>query len=218
VAASMLGCGSAVTSGDWRKLTARSGSVAHEIPATPGKSDVDPIVKGMTDGHLVVHGSDADLAAVVLRLLRTERLDVPVGYVPVDPGSRVARVWRLPPDPVAAALDGEVTPFPLVRDDNGGVLVGLGVLVRVRGTMYCDDQTPLRGAAERVEVTPHPEHGLRVRVVRKGLLRNKVGEYRGRAAQFGGEPIAPVHDGVTHPRSLNRWTWYRHTEDLRIVR
>ena len=107
MAASMLGCGSAVTTGDWRKLTARSGSVAHEIPATPGKSDVDPIVKGMTDGHLVVHGSDADLAAVVLRLLRTERLDVPVGYVPVDPGSRVARLWRLPADPVTAALDGQ---------------------------------------------------------------------------------------------------------------
>ena len=39
-----------------------------------------------------------------------------------------------------------------------------------------------------------------------------------RAAQFGGEPVAPVYDGVTHPRSLNRWTWYRHTADLRIVR
>jgi hypothetical protein len=222
VAASMLGCGSAVSSDDWQKLTASTGSspdsVAHEIPATPGKSDVDPIVKGVTDGHLVVHGSDADLAAVVLRLLRTERLDVPVGYVPVDPRSPVARLWGLPADAVSAALDGEVTTFPLVRDDNGGVLVGLGVLPRVRGTMYCDDQTPLRGAAGRVEVTPHREHGLRVRVVRKGLLRNKVDVYTGRAAQFGGEPVAPVSDGITHPRSLNRWTWYRHTADLRIVR
>jgi hypothetical protein len=214
----MLGCGSAVTTDEWRKLTTRSGSVAHEIPATPGKSDVDPIVKGVTDGHLVVHGSDTDLASVVLRLLRTDRLAIPVGYVPTDPRSPVARLWGLPEDTVTAALDGDVARFPLLRDDNGGVLVGLGLLPKVRGTMYCDDQTPLRGAATRVEVTPHPEHGLRVRVVRKGLLRTTVDVYLGRAAQFGGEPVAPVHDGITHPRSLNRWTWYRHTEDLRIVR
>jgi hypothetical protein len=215
VAASMLGCGSAVTSGDWRKLVAHPGSVAHEIPATPGKSDVDPLLTG---DRLVVHGSDADLAAVVLRLLRTERLDVPVGYVPVERDSPVARLWGLPADPVAAALDGPATPFPLVRDDNGGVLVGLGVLAPVEGTVYCDDQTALRGPAERVEVVPDRELGLRVRVVRKGLLGKRTRSFVGRAAQFGGEPVSPVHDGVIHPRGPRRWTWYRHTEDLLIVR
>jgi hypothetical protein len=214
----MLGCGSAVTSDDWRKLAARSESAAHEIPATPGKSDVDPLVKGVTDGHIVVHGSDADLAAIVLRLLRTSRLDVPLGYVPVDARSPIARLWRLAKDPVTAALDGTPEQFPLVRDDTGGVLVGLGVLSPVRGTLYCDDAIPLRGAAERVTVTPHPEHGLRVRVVRNGLLRNKVATFDGRAVQFGGDTVTPVSDGVAHPRALNRWTWYRHTEDLRIVR
>lgn len=218
MAALMLGCGSAVTSDDWRKLTARSESDAHEIPATPGKSDVDPLVKGVTTGHVVVHGSDADLAAIVLRLLRLNGLDVPLGYVPVDPRSPIARLWRLPKDAVAAALDGTAEPFPLVRDDTGGVLVGLGVLTPVRGTLYCDDAIPLRGTAERVAVLPHPEHGLRVRVVRKGLLRDKVAAFGGRAVQFGGDPVTPVSDGVAHPRALNRWTWYRHTEDLRIVR
>ncbi|MGH3759543.1 hypothetical protein [Actinophytocola sp.] len=218
MAALMLGCGAAVTSGDWRKLVARAGSGAHEIPATPGKSDVDPLLKGMTEGQLVVHGSDADLAAIVVRLLRIERLDVPVGYVPTDPGSPVARLWELPKDLITAALDGRVAPFPLVRDDNGGVLVGLGVLPAVRGTVYCDDATPLRGPARRVEVTPDPELGLRVRIVRKGLPRNKVSTVTGRAVQFGGEPVTPVHDGVAHPRSVNRWTWYRHTDDLRVVR
>ncbi len=219
MAALMLGCGPAVTSGVWRKLAARSGSTAHEIPATPGRSDVDPLVSGVTDGHIVVHGSDADLAAVVLRLVRTERLDVPVGYVPTDPDSPVARLWALPADAVAAAVDGRVGALPLVRDDSGGVLVGLGVLAPVRGTVFCDDEIPLRAdTALRVEVTPDPRLGLRVRIVRKGLLRNRVGTLTARAVQFGGDPVTPVRDGVTHPRALNRWTWYRHTEDLRVVR
>lgn len=218
MAASVLGCGSAVTSDAWQVLVAQSGSTAHEVPATPGKSDVDPVVGGTAGGHLVVHGTDADLAAVVLRLLRTERLDVPLGYVPVDADSPVARLWELPRDAVAAALDGGARPFPLVRDDNGGVLVGLGVLAAVRGTVYCDDETPLRGAAQRIEVTPDRELGLRVRVVRRALLRKKVGTVAGRAVQFGGDPVTPVHDGIAHPRPLNRWTWYRHTDDLLIVR
>jgi hypothetical protein len=217
VAASMLACGSAVTSGDWPRLRARAGSNAHEIPATPGKSDVDPLLDDLA-GHLVVHGGDADLAAIVLRLLRTERLDVPVGYVPTDRHSPVARLWGLPADPVGAALDGQATPFPLVRDDNGGVLLGLGVLGAASGTVYCDDQTLLRGPARRVEVTPDPELGVRVRVVRKALLRNRVGTARGRAVQYGGEVVTPVCDGVAHPRELRRWTWYRHTEDLLVVR
>jgi hypothetical protein len=218
VAALTLGCGAAVASDDWRKLVARSETVPHEIPATPGKSDVDPLLPGVANGHLVVHGSDADLAAVVLRLLRADRLDLRVGYVPADPRSPVARLWGLPADPVAAALDGPAATVPLVRDDAGGVLVGLGVIAPARGTVFCDDEIPLRGVAERLEVTPDPELGLRVRVVHKGLLRNKVSTLSGRAVQYGGEPVAPVRDGITHPRPLNRWTWYRHTEDLRVVR
>jgi hypothetical protein len=143
---------------------------------------------------------------------------MPVGYVPADASSPVARLWGLPADPIGAALDGRVVSLPLVCDDAGGVLVGLGVLAPVRGTVYCDDEIPLRGPARRIEVTPDPERGLRIRIVRKGLLRNKVDTRTGRAVQFGGDPVTPVRDGVVHPRALNRWTWYRHTEDLRVVR
>lgn len=221
MAAVILGCGSAVTGGGWRKLVTRSGLSCHEIPTTLGKSNVDPIVESVTDGHLVIHGGDADLAAVVLRLLRTERLDVPVGYVPVDPGSPVARFWRLPKDfadTVDTALDGRVDRVPLVRDDAGGVLLGLGVLAPLRGTVFCDDEIPLRGAAKRLDVTPDSELGLRVRVVRKGWPRDKVTALPGRAVQFGGDPVVPVRDGVAHPRPMTRWTWYRHTTDLRVVR
>ena len=56
-----------------------------------------------------MHGTDADLAAVVLRLMRIERLtEVPVGYVPVDrEASAVARLWGLPADTVEVALTGQ---------------------------------------------------------------------------------------------------------------
>ncbi|MCT2586008.1 hypothetical protein [Actinophytocola gossypii] len=215
----ILGCGPAVTSPDWRKLASASGSDAVEIPTTPGKSDIDALIKAGTSGDVLVHGSDADLAAVVLRLLRLDRLDVTVGYVPVSASSPVARVWGLPADRVGAALDGAAGTVPLIRDDAGGVLLGLGVLAPVHGTVLCDDATPLRGTAERVEVTPDPGAGLAVTVVRKGLLRRRSSTVSGRAVQFGGEqPVTPVRDGVRHPRPMNRWTWYRHTDDLRIRR
>ena len=78
-------------------------------------------------------GTDADLAAVVLRLLRTELLaTVPVGYVASAAPSAVTRLWGLPvlpTDAAAVALGGasrSVPLVPLVRDDAGGVLVGHG--------------------------------------------------------------------------------------------
>jgi len=220
VGALILGCGSAVTSGDWRKLAASTASEPHEIPATPSRNDVDPLLEADGIERLVVHGTDADLAAVVLRLMRIERVtELPVGYVPVDRRqSAVARLWGLPARTVDTALTGSVRPFPLVRDDAGGVLVGLGVLPAVRGTVYCDDTVALRGAADRIEVVPHADEGVEVTVVRRGLLRSRTATFTGRAVQFGVDATVPVRDGVDHPRAMTRWTWYRHTEDLRAIR
>ena len=93
----ILGCGVALTSEDWPKLASASGSDVQEIPATPGKSDIDPLIKEFRGERVVVHGTDADLAAVVLRLLRRTRLDLPVGYVPVTT-SAVTRLWDLRAD------------------------------------------------------------------------------------------------------------------------
>lgn len=212
----ILGCGTAVTSGDWRKLASASGSGAHEIPATPGKNDVDPLLKSDDVDRVVVHGTDADLAAVVLRLMRTERVDeLMVGFVPVDrKQSQVAQLWGLPVDGVDLALTGRDRALPLVRDDNGGVLLGLGVIAPAVGTVYCDDAVALRGDASRIEVTPGPA-GVVVKVVR-GRFR-KPAVFEGRAVQFGIDGTHPVRDGVEYPRAVTRWTWYRHTEDLRAI-
>lgn len=212
----ILGCGPAVTSSDWSKLASSTGSEPHEIPATPGRNDVDPLLKGDDFDRVVVHGTDADLASVVLRLMRTERVtEIPLGYVPVNrEQSAVASLWGLPADPVDVALTGSDRPLPLVRDDAGGVLLGLGVLTSVRGTVYCDDSVALRGASPRVEVAPGPA-GVEVRVSR-GRLR-RAATFSGRAVQFGVDATAPVRDGVPYPRPMTRWTWYRHTEDLRAI-
>ena len=55
------------------------------------------MLRELTARRLVVAGTDADLAAVLVRLLRRERLDVEVAYLPAR-RSAAARVWGLPRD------------------------------------------------------------------------------------------------------------------------
>jgi hypothetical protein len=191
------------------------------VPAAPGKADVDPLL-GESD-HLIVAGTDADLAAVVLRLLRKEQLaGVSVGFVPGSPESAVAAIWGLPTDPLRAlalALRGEVDPVPLIRDDAGGVLVGRGSIGTVRGVAYCDETLALRGPARSIEVEPDDTggSGLVVRVVKGAFFKRPV-DFRARAFELGCIPTRPVRDGVPYPRAVSKWTWYRHVEDLRLVR
>jgi hypothetical protein len=137
-----------------------------------------------------------------------------VGFVPANRRvSAVAGLWRLPAAAEEFALAGEPVAIPLVRDDSGGVLVGRGRIGPVDGEAYCDDQLALRGRARAIEVTPDPA-GVRGSV-RGGLLRRRA--YRGRAFQVGCHPATVTVDGVEHPRPVRRWTWYRHTEDLRAI-
>ena len=190
------------------------------VPSRPGKPEIDPLL-GEHD-HLVVSGTDADLAAVVLRLLRKDALrGVSVGFVPASPDSVVAGLWGLPTSPLRAlalALRGDVDPVPLIRDDVGGLIVGRGLLRMVRGVAYCDEQVALRGPARSIEVTPDPGGpGMAVRVV-KGTFFARPTTLYSRAFQIGCIPTRPTSDGVVHERAVNKWTWYRHTDDLRLVR
>lgn len=212
------------------------------VPPRPGRADVDPVLADPDLRRLVVAGTDADLAAVLQRLLRTNRLHVELAYVAVERHSAAARVWGLPHG--AAALDlarrGRAQAVPLVRDDAGGVLVGRGELRAVRGEVYCDAVLALRGAA-RLVVTPWPHGaaaaspegtvgGIAVRAGRWGALpdgrtravppstRSGRGAATGRAVQIGCLPATLVHDGVEHPRRVTRWAWYRHVDDWLLVR
>lgn len=195
------------------------------LPERPGKKDVDPL---LTDGEqrLVVAGADADLAAVASRLQRKEQLaTTELAFLPAERDSAVARLWGLPTTATAAlALERECAakPVPLIRDDAGGVLLARGVISPIRAVAYCDDQLALREPARALEVRPSTpeEDGLVVRITANGPLRRKR-TYYGRALQLSFDPKAPatpILDGATRTRPIERWTWYRHTEDLRLVR
>jgi hypothetical protein len=198
------------------------------LPTLPERADIDPVLAERDPRRVIVAGSDAALAAVLVRLLRTERLDVELAFLPSG-RSAAADVWGLPKDAAALALDGTATPVPLVRDDAGGVLVGRGEIRNMHGECYCDETLVLRGSAPRLVVAPNPG-GIAVRAGRTGKLPDGLtravpptapagrGSALGRAVQLGGESMTVVHDGVEHPRSVPRWTWYRHTADWLLVR
>jgi hypothetical protein len=200
--------------------TTLAGVPVHPVSPRPGREEVDPVLDSTE--RLVVAGTDADLAAVALRLLRTERLAaLELAYLPVAADSPVAAVWGLPTDPeraAALAVHGEPDPVPLIRDDSGGVLLGRGELRPLRGVVYCDEQLVLRGQARRLVVTPLAPVGVDVRAVRLGLFGPRVRAAAGRAVQVGCLATTVQVDGVKQPRPVTRWTWYRHTENLRLVR
>lgn len=184
------------------------------LGSQPGRDELDPVLAG-GPSRLVVHGTDADLAAVLVRLLRKELLDtVEVAFVPSERRSAVADAWGLPHRPAEAAelaLHGSAQPVPLVRDDAGGVLVGRGEIRDLYGEAYCDATRVLNGSARRLRVEAGPD-GVSV------LADRGVRAATGRALQLGSTGMRVVHDGVEHPREMTRWAWYRHTEPWRLVR
>ena len=209
------------------------------VPQPPGRPDVDPVLddaaldRAADDPRLVVAGTDADLAAVLVRLLRRERLDVPVAFLP-GASSEAARVWGLPTDRAAAlevARHGVVGPVPLLRDDRGGVVAGAHVVGAFDGVVYCDEHEVLRGAAAGLLVRPDPgatghadrrSGGVAVTVTGRrrlaGLRPGVEHTARGRAATIGCAPAALRRDGVDDDRPLERRSWYRHTVDWTLVR
>lgn len=199
-------------------LLACGGRSIHYVGRRPGKA-VDPLLAG----RILVVGDDADLAAVVLRLLRRELLGaVEVAYA-TPSETPVTGIWSMPigPEAVTAADRAEVDLVPLVRSDAGGVLVGAARLTPVSGTVYVDDERVLSGTARMVQVEPDRDKGLAVTVVRRRILgfgRRPVTKL-GRAVEFGlGPGTDIVIDGVRHPRAAHRWVFYKHTQPLRLVR
>lgn len=201
------------------------------LPARAGRAELDPALAEHEPSRLLVSGSDADLAAVLVRLLRTDRLHIEVAYLPAGRTPATA-AWGLPTGSAAAAaaLTAPASQVPLIRDDSGGVLVGRGEIRGLRGECYCDETLVLRGAAPWLVVAPSPTGGLAVRAGRLG--RRPDGRTRpvpaaapfghgsavGRAVQVGCEPATVLLDGVAHPRPVRRWSWYRHTGDWLLVR
>jgi hypothetical protein len=188
----------------------------------PGKSEVDPHVSGTT--RLIVLGGpgnpDADLAAVLTRLLRLDRLDVELAYVAPHP-TPATRLWKLPTGDRAArlAVHGSARALPLVRDDAGQALVGQATMtgadgVPITGETYVDSTLLFSGNTQKVLIEPTAEGPG----VRAGLPRRwRTHWVPGRAIQTGSTGLVLTRDGVPHERVTKRSTFYRHTTDWLLV-
>jgi hypothetical protein len=195
----------------------------HRVPRTlRGLQVADPAnIDAAARGHrrLIVVGSDADLAAVLTRLLRAERLDVEVGFVSRRRSS-ATRAYRIPAGRRAArrARRGSAQRVPLIRDETGTAIVGAARwrppddARLLHGEAVVDDTVLFDGDVGEVRIEPTATlPGLRARVSGGRWLA-------GRAAQLGTTGVAVVRDGVRAPRAARRSTFYRNTEGWLLVR
>jgi hypothetical protein len=172
--------------------------------------------------RLIVVGADADLAAVLSRLLRAERLDVEVAYV-ARRRTRATRIYRLPAGRRAArrARLGTARRVTLIRDETGSAFVGraewlpLADRRLIHGEAVVDDTTLFDGDVAGVRIEPTlAMPGLRAAIQRKAWRRWVAG----RAVQLGSTGVTVVRDGMAAPRAARRSTFYRHVEGWLLVR
>lgn len=192
-----------------------------QVGADTSTGDMDAAIARYR--RLVVVGGDTDLAQTLTRLLRVDRLDVEVGYVPQRRTPATA-AYRLPAGWRAArrARRGAAQPVPLVRDDAGTALVGVGRWLPVDGAAVLhgegivDDAALFDGDVAEVLIEPMgTAPGVRAGVPdRRGRVRRWVA---GRAAQLGTTGALVVRDGSYSSRTVKRSTFYRHIEDWRLV-
>ena len=157
--------------------------------------------------RLIVVGSEADVAAVLTRLLRKDRLDVEVGH---------ATGWWS----ARRAVRGTAGRIPLIRDDTGHVIVGAAEWrgregAALHGEAVVDDALLFDGEVAGVRIEPtHAMPGLRACVIRPGRRHWLVG----RAAQLGTSGAVVIRDAQQSPKIVRRSTFYRHTRGWLLVR
>ncbi|HKP42479.1 peptidase M50 [Mycobacterium sp.] len=160
--------------------------------------------------RVVVVGSDADLAAVLTRLLRADRLNVEVGHA--------RRAWN-----ARRARTGEALRVPLIRDETGTVITKAAYWLpaederTIHGEAVVDDTLLFDGEATAVRIEPiDTMPGLRASALSSRMRPKRW--VTGRAAQLGTDAALVVRDGVQGPRPVRRSTFYRHTEGWLRVR
>ena len=170
--------------------------------------DIDDV---SNHGRVIVVGSDADLAAVLTRLLKADRLDVEVGHV--------RRPWQ-----ARRVLAGRAQRVPLIRDETGSVIVGAAHWLppneaarTISGEAVTDDTVLFDGHVTGVRIEPtETMPGLRASVLTPRMRPKRW--VTGRAAQLGTDAALVVRDGVPAPRPVRRSTFYRHTQGWLRVR
>ncbi len=168
-----------------------------------------------------------------VRLLRTDRLDVEVAYLPADAGRRPPRRGGCPPAAAAAALalTGTARPSRWSATTAAACWSGRGEIRDVaRRVLLRRDAGAARVARRRLVVAARARRDRGAR--RAGAAGRPTGgsapvpatrsaraaaRRSGRAVQVGCAPATVVADGVPHPRPVPRWTWYRHTADWLLV-
>lgn len=192
------------------------------VSAVPTREELlEKLPRGGVDARVVVIGDDAALAAVLTHLLRHERLDVELAYVPAS-RTPACKVYHLDHGSKAAkhALDGKALATPLIRDDLGVALVGVATLTgpdggKLTGETYVNDHQLFNGVGPGVEIRPLAKA--------PGLQAARLGGFRrkwvsGRAAQSGAVSAMLVRDGILERKQLKRSTFYRDANDWLLVR
>ncbi|MBF6214985.1 hypothetical protein IU433_14600 [Nocardia puris] len=196
-----------------------------QTAALPDPAVIDellPVLAADSLPRLIVLGEDAGLAAVLTHLMRTERLHVEIGYVPVDK-TYGSRAYETGTGNAAAkrAIEGKARETPLIRDDTGKVLIGRATLngvegAKLEGEAYVDDTLLFTGKVTAMHVSPTLHMpGVRA-TVEKGMRKRRWVE--GRAAQLGTVGAVVTRDGITTERPVPRSTFYRHHEPWLLVR
>jgi hypothetical protein len=197
---------------------------ADAVPTDDDCSAIFSDIESAPEPRIIVLGDDASLAALLTRLMRTERLHVEVAFVPEN-ATDAAHIYKLGTGSRAAkvALTGTASSTPLIRDDAGKAVVGRALLGGADGTdlegeAYVDDTRLFSGVVPGVEVAPTADMpGLRARVVgrRRFLPRRWVS---GRAMQLGSPAAELTRDGIAGGRAVKRSTFYRHHQEWLLVR
>lgn len=195
-------------------------------PALPEKGDFEDVlaqVDSVENPRLIVVGDDAAFAATLTRLMRLDRLDIELAYVP-ESRTPATEAYGLRSGSKAAtvALQSEATPIPLIRDDSGIALVGRALVCGdesdLVGEAYVDDTRLFSGTVPGIRIEPTPAMpGLRAAIDRPRWF----GGYKwleGRAMQLGSPAATVTRDGVANPRALKRSTFYRHDKKWLLVR
>ena len=162
------------------------------------------------------------LAAVLTHLMRTERLHVQIGYVPIDK-TYGSHAYQTGTGNAAAkrAIEGRATEVPLIRDDTGKVLVGRARITgpgeeKLEGEAYVDDTQLFSGKVTSMLVSPTLHlPGVRA-TIRKRIRKRRWID--GRAAQLGTPGAVVCRDGITTERTVPRSSFYRHKEPWLLVR
>ena len=160
--------------------------------------------------RVIVLGTHADLSAVLTRLLRTDRLDVEVGYLRSSRHARRAR-------------SGPAHRIPLIRDETGTVITEAALWLppdenarTIEGEAVVDDTVLFDGEVTGVRIEPTTtQPGLRASLTAGMRPRRWV---TGRAAQLGTTGALVVRDGTPAVRPVRRSTFYRHTTGWLAVR